>query len=75
MKECYNIRDYVLDELQYGRTPTTFFLLNGFQLKGVLLHYDDEVLIIDSGCFHHCPIFTAGISQRILKHNIKDFKK
>ena len=57
MKECYNIRDYVLDELQFGRTPTTFFLLNGFQLKGVLLHYDDEVLkkyytnmkLIDSG--------------------------
>ena len=49
MKECYNIRDCVLDELQFGRTPTTFFLLNGFQLKGVLLHYDDEVLIIDSG--------------------------
>jgi host factor-I protein len=39
----------VLDELQFGRTPTTFFLLNGFQLKGILLHYDDEVLIVESG--------------------------
>lgn len=49
MKECYNIREYLLDELQFGRTPATFFLLNGFQLKGVLLHYDDEVLIVESG--------------------------
>ena len=49
MKECYNIGEYVLDELQFGRTPTTFFLLNGFQLKGILLHYDDEVLIVESG--------------------------
>ena len=49
MKECYNLCEYVLDELQFGRTPTTFFLLNGFQLKGILLHYDDEVLIVESG--------------------------
>ena len=49
MKECSNICEYVLDELQFGRTPTTFFLLNGFQLKGILLHYDDEVLIVESG--------------------------
>lgn len=49
MKECYNIREYLLDELQFGSLPATFFLLNGFQLKGVLLHYDDEVLIVESG--------------------------
>lgn len=49
MKECYNIREYFLDELQFSASPATFFLMNGFQLKGVLLHYDDEVLIVESG--------------------------
>ena len=49
MKECYNVKEYFLDELQFQGLAATFFLLNGFQLKGVLLHYDDEVLIVDSG--------------------------
>lgn len=49
MRECYNIREYFLDELQYRGLAATFFLMNGFQLKGVLLHYDDEVLIVESG--------------------------
>ena len=49
MKECYNVQEYFLDELQFGGQAAIFFLLNGFQLKGVLLHYDDQVLIVESG--------------------------
>lgn len=49
MKECYNLKEYFLDELQYRGLLATFFLLNGFQLKGILLHYDDEVLVVQSG--------------------------
>lgn len=49
MKECYNLKEFFLDELQYRGVAATFFLLNGFQLKGVLLHYDDEVLVVQSG--------------------------
>ena len=49
MKECYNLKEYFLDELQYRGIAATFFLLNGFQLKGVLLHYDGEVLVVQSG--------------------------
>lgn len=49
VKECYNLREFFLDELQFGGVAATFFLLNGFQLKGVLLHYDDEVLVVQSG--------------------------
>lgn len=60
MKECYNIREYFLDELQFGSLPATFFLLNGFQLKGVLLHYDDEVLIVESG----------GKKQMVFRHAV-----
>lgn len=49
MKECYDLRGYFLDELQFKGVAATFFLLNGFQLKGVLLHYDDRVLVVQSG--------------------------
>ena len=49
MKECYNVKEFFLDELQFRGLAATFFLLNGFQLKGVLLHYDDDVLIVESG--------------------------
>lgn len=49
VKECYNLKEYFLDELQYRGLAATFFLLNGFQLKGVLLHYDDNVLVVQSG--------------------------
>lgn len=61
MKVCYNIREYFLDELQFAAAPATFYLLNGFQLKGVLLHYDDEVLIVDSGGRKQM-VFRQGIS-------------
>lgn len=49
MRECYNLREFFLDELQYRGAAATFFLLNGFQLKGVLLNFDDEVLVVQSG--------------------------
>lgn len=49
MKECYNLREFFLDELQFKGLAATFFLLNGYQLKGVLLHYNDEVLVVQSG--------------------------
>ncbi len=49
MKACFNLKEYFLDELQYRGIAATFFLLNGFQLKGVLLTYDDDVLVIQSG--------------------------
>ena len=49
MKECFDIQEFILDSLQFDRLGATFFLLNGFQLKGRLLHYDEQVLVIESG--------------------------
>ncbi len=60
MKECYNIREYFLDELQYRAVPTVFFLMNGYQLKGVLRHYDEDVLIVESG----------GRRQMVFRHAV-----
>ena len=49
MKECFDLQELILDSLQFDRLGATFFLLNGYQLKGRLLRYDDQVFLIESG--------------------------
>ena len=48
MKECFDVQEFYLDSLQFANQAATFFLMNGFQLKGHLKHYDDQVLIIEA---------------------------
>ena len=48
MRECFDIEDFFLDSLQFHSLSATFFLINGYQLKGQLLRYDNNVLIVKS---------------------------
>lgn len=58
MRECFDIQDFFLDSMQFQKLSATFFLMNGYQLKGQLLYYDNEVLIVKS----------AEKEQLIFKH-------
>lgn len=58
MRECFDIEDFFLDSLQFHSLSATFFLINGYQLKGQLLHYDSNVLIVKS----------ADKEQMVFKH-------
>ena len=54
MRVCFDIKDFFLD------SSATFYLMNGYQLKGQLIFYNDEVLIVKS----------ADKQQMVYKHAI-----
>lgn len=60
MSEHMNIQDAVLDECIRRVYPVTLFLMNGFQIRGVLKARDSFVVVLESD----------GKQQMIYKHAI-----
>ena len=60
MEKTKNLQDAFLTRARAERTPVTLFLMNGFQLRGVLRAFDSFTVIIDSD----------GKQQLIYKHAI-----
>lgn len=55
-----NLQDTFLNRARIERVPVTLFLMNGFQLRGVLRAFDSFTVIVDSD----------GKQQLIYKHAI-----
>lgn len=55
-----NLQDTFLNRARAERVPVTLFLMNGFQLRGVLRAFDSFTVVIDSD----------GKQQLIFKHAI-----
>lgn len=55
-----NLQDLFLTRARRDRVPVTLFLMNGFQLRGVLTGFDAFVVVLDS----------EGRQQVIYKHAI-----
>ena len=55
-----NLQDSFLNRARAERVPVTLFLMNGFQLRGVLRAFDSYTVVIDSD----------GKQQLIFKHAI-----
>ena len=55
-----NLQDVFLNRARIERVPVTLFLMNGFQLRGVLRAFDGFTVVIDSD----------GKQQLIYKHAI-----
>lgn len=55
-----NLQDAFLNRARSERIPVTMFLMNGFQLRGVLRAFDSFTVVIDSD----------GKQQLIYKHAI-----
>lgn len=56
-------RDYqtsILKELTEKKSPLTLYLMNGFQMRGSLIAFDDYVLVID----------VDGRQQMVFKHAV-----
>ena len=53
-------QDQFLNQARKSRMPVTVFLMNGFQMHGVISGYDSFVVILDS----------EGKQQMIYKHAI-----
>ena len=60
MSEIINLQDAILKEVRRDRIPVTLFLMNGFQLRGVVSGFDSFVVVLN----------TDGKQQMIYKHAI-----
>ena len=60
MSENMNLQEAILNEVRHDRIPVTLFLMNGFQLRGVITGFDSFVVVLVSD----------GKQQMIYKHAI-----
>ena len=60
MSEQINLQDAILNEVRREKIPVTLFLMNGFQLRGVITGFDSFVVVL----------VTDGKQQMIYKHAI-----
>ncbi len=60
MSDTVNLQDAILKECRRDKIPVTLFLMNGFQLRGVITGFDSFVVVL----------VTDGKQQMIYKHAI-----
>ena len=60
MTETQTLQDAILSEVKRERIPLTLFLMNGFQLRGIITGFDSFVVVL----------VTDGKQQMIYKHAI-----
>ena len=60
MSDAINLQDAILNEVRRDRVPVTLFLMNGFQLRGVITGFDSFVVVL----------LSDGKQQMIYKHAI-----
>jgi host factor-I protein len=63
MKQSINIQDQFLNQLRRDNVYVTVFLLNGFQLRGLIKGFDNFTVLLES----------EGKQQLIYKHAISTF--
>mgnify|MGYP003179408155 FL=1 len=60
MQKTQNLQDAFLNYIRREKIPVTLFLMNGFQLRGVVRSFDSFVVLIDAD----------GRQQMIYKHAV-----
>ena len=63
MNKSINIQDTFLNQLRKDNIPVTVFLMNGFQIRGIIKAFDNFTIIIES----------EGRQQMVYKHAISTF--
>lgn len=63
MKQAINIQDTFLNQIRKESVPVIIYLVNGFQLRGIIKGFDNFTIIIES----------EGKQQMIYKHAISTF--
>lgn len=63
MKQPINIQDQFLNQLRKDNSFVTVYLLNGFQLRGLIKGFDNFTVLLESD----------GKQQLIYKHAISTF--
>ena len=60
MSEINNLQEAILKEVRRDKVPVTLFLMNGFQLRGIITGYDSFVVVL----------LSDGKQQMIYNHAI-----
>mgnify|MGYP000545484656 CR=1 FL=1 len=60
MKSTLNLQDIFLNQVRKEHIPITIYLVNGFQIKGMVKGFDSYTIVIES----------EGKQQMIYKHAI-----
>ena len=60
MQKSLNLQEIFLNQVRKTKMPVTIFLVNGFQIKGVVSGFDNFTVVLDS----------EGKQQLIYKHAI-----
>lgn len=60
MQKSYSIQDTLLNQIRREKQSVTFFLMNGFQMRGIVRSFDNFVVVLE----------TDGKQQMIYKHAI-----
>ena len=60
MQKSLNLQEIFLNQVRKARMPVTVFLVNGFQIKGLVTGFDNFTVVLDS----------EGRQQLIYKHAI-----
>ena len=60
MSDATNLQEAILNEVRRDHVPVTLFLMNGFQLRGIITGFDSFVVVL----------VTDGKQQMIYKHAI-----
>ena len=48
MSDAINLQDAILKEVRRDKVPVTLFLMNGFQLRGIVTGFDSFVVVLVS---------------------------
>ena len=60
MQKAINLQELFLNQVRKARVPVVIFLVNGFQIKGLVTGFDNFTVVLDS----------EGKQQLIYKHAI-----
>ncbi|MCL2843328.1 MAG: RNA chaperone Hfq [Oscillospiraceae bacterium] len=60
MSKAQNLQEIFLNQVRKSRIPVTMFLVNGFQIKGIVTGFDNFTVVMDA----------EGKQQLIYKHAI-----
>lgn len=63
MKQTVNIQDTFLNQVRKENIPVTIYLVNGFQLRGLIKGFDNFTVVLE----------TEGKQQLVYKHAISTF--
>ena len=64
MQKTQNLQDAFLNQVRRDRTNLTVFLMNGFQMHGIIRGYDGFTVVLDSDGRQHL-IYKHAISTII----------